>query len=534
MNETDLKVKQQIVDKIKSSTNILVTVSRDPSVDELSAALGLATLLNKIDKHATAIFSGTVPHAISFLNPEKTFESSADSLRDFIIALDKEKADHLRYKIEGDMVKIFITPYRTVITGDDLQFSQGDFNVELVLALGVDSQEHLDAALEAHGRILHDVTVATLSAGEQVSSLGSLDWRDEKASSLCEMVASVADALKTDKTLLDKQIATALLTGIVASTDRFSNTKTTAMVMTMAADLMAAGADQQLIAAQLNEAHEINSVPSYPAEAPAEMPAAEAPAEVRTEESTLPPDGDMVIDHEADNIVAQVEQSTLENSTLPESEPAPAPEIDTTYMDTTPPVDVSSLPAPESTDYSTSTLSDAYAPAEEPVQSTEQPAAPEPFTPELPASDVTSLPHERVIEPLHAVAPEAVGGEPLLGGILNATTDMAADEARRQLEDQQNQTILTHSYLGQPETIINENPINGVGQVEDAGNVDIFGAVPITEPEIGLPLPPPAPDFSTLPPPPMPDFNMPVPDPGQMTPPPAPSNDPSQFRIPGQ
>src|SRR5680860_797488 len=79
MNETDLKVKQQIVEKIKSSTNILVTVSRDPSVDELSAALGLATLLNKIGKHATAIFSGSVPPAINFLDPEKVFENSADS-----------------------------------------------------------------------------------------------------------------------------------------------------------------------------------------------------------------------------------------------------------------------------------------------------------------------------------------------------------------------------------------------------------------------------------------------------------------------
>src|SRR5664279_3813040 len=99
MKEADNKVKLQIVDKIKSSTNILVTVSKDPSVDELSAALGLTTLLNKLDKHTTAIFSGAIPPAITFLDPDKVFENTADSLRDFIIALDKEKADHLRYKL---------------------------------------------------------------------------------------------------------------------------------------------------------------------------------------------------------------------------------------------------------------------------------------------------------------------------------------------------------------------------------------------------------------------------------------------------
>ena len=69
MNDTGAK--QQIVDKIKDSSNILVTVSTDPSVDELSAALGLTLLLNKMDKHATAVFSGAVPPAITFLDPQK-------------------------------------------------------------------------------------------------------------------------------------------------------------------------------------------------------------------------------------------------------------------------------------------------------------------------------------------------------------------------------------------------------------------------------------------------------------------------------
>ena len=51
-------VLNQIVEKVKESNNILVTVSANPSVDELSAALGITLLINKLNKHATAIFSG--------------------------------------------------------------------------------------------------------------------------------------------------------------------------------------------------------------------------------------------------------------------------------------------------------------------------------------------------------------------------------------------------------------------------------------------------------------------------------------------
>src|SRR5665811_6023 len=326
MNEPNAKAMQQIVDKINASTNILITVSKDPSVDELSAAVGLTVFLNKLNKHATAIFSGAIPPAITFLEPDKVFENTADSLRDFIIALDKEKADHLRYKVEGDVVKIFITPYRTTISSDDLEFSQGDCNVELVLALGVSNQENLDAALAAHGQILHDVIIATFSAGEQTSQLGSMDWRDESASCLSEMVTSISEALKTDKPILDKQIATALLTGIVSATDRFSNTRTSSKVMTMAAQLMAAGADQQLIAAKLQESHEINPSPDNSTKDKVDTSVV---AEASTEHdekpsSTLPPDS-LAISHEPDAAVDTTANTTV-NTTPPAETPSPQPE----------------------------------------------------------------------------------------------------------------------------------------------------------------------------------------------------------------
>ncbi len=107
--------KQAIVDRLKQSNNILVTVSSNPSVDQLAACIGLTLALNKMGKHATAVFSGTVPSTIEFLQPEKTLEKNTDSLRDFIIALDKAKADKLRYKVEDKVVKIFITPYKNTI-----------------------------------------------------------------------------------------------------------------------------------------------------------------------------------------------------------------------------------------------------------------------------------------------------------------------------------------------------------------------------------------------------------------------------------
>jgi hypothetical protein len=242
--------KQQLVDKLKTANNVLVTVSRDPSVDQLAACLGLTLLLNKQGKHTAAVFSGQVPSTLEFLKPEDTLEKNTDSLRDFIIALDRAKADKLRYKVEDNVVRIFITPYKTSISQEDLEFSEGDFNVDLVIALGVHKQEDLDEAITSHGRILHDATVTSINTTPD-GGLGTINWYDPQASSLCELVTELTTAL--DDKLLDNQIATALLTGIVAETNRFSNDKTSSQTMSASSTLMAAGANQQLVASKLEE-----------------------------------------------------------------------------------------------------------------------------------------------------------------------------------------------------------------------------------------------------------------------------------------
>ena len=525
----DIKAKQQIVEKIKASTNILVTVSNDPSVDALSAALGLTLLLDKLDKHPTAIFSGAVPPAISFLEPEKTFDTTTDSLRDFIIALDKEKADHIRLSKEGDVVRIFVTPYKTTITSDDLTFSQGDVTVELVIALGVDDQAHLDAALEAHGQILHDASIITVTAGDQVSTLGGIDWHDAQSSSLSEMISGLAEALKTDKTkpLLDKQIATALLTGIVAETDRFSNPHTTARVMTTAAQLMAGGADQQLIASKLEEMHEIGG-----------LAVSDSP---KVSEKAPEPDtskDNIDISHKPDETLEEMD------ARVKTAEQAQAAEVATDALTEKTGEVLPEMPAP--------TITDAYAPD---------------------AKEETA--------------------EPTLGGTLNATTEQAAEDNRNELENDQNKTILSHSYMASSPAY--SAPMNGAAEAEtptpavteilghdttpapgstsvndtpptegvsmnpayafDSSPAPAQPTAPVTPPapaDLGLPMPPPLPDFSqspaitpdpvygispaaVSPPEILGDILAPEP-PAPTTPPttpPAP-NDPGQFQIPTQ
>jgi hypothetical protein len=504
MNDTGSK--QQIVEKIKDSSNILVTVSTNPSVDELSAALGLTLLLNKMNKHATAVFSGAIPPAITFLDPQKTFENTVDSLRDFIIALDKEKADHLRYKVDGDVVKIFITPYRTTISSDDLDFSQGDYNVEFVMALGVKSQDHLDSALEAHGRILHDATVATISVGEEKSELGSIDWNEKGASSLSELLVGLSDSLKNDKPLLDEQIATAFLTGIVAATDRFSNNRTSSRVMTIAAQLMGAGANQQLIASKLEEAHEIGGGNSTPAStdgqnsdgttnlSEGESTKVEKKNASRGKKAKGEPkkdDGSLTISHEREGNVDEVAKQASEES----QEAAAATAQDQLDQRAKEVSAASQESAAKAAEQKLATQLADVAPAASATPSVAD------LQKDLAAAsaDVNEASNQQP-PTVTAVAPGT--GEPSMGGTLNATTEQAADDARRALEDDRNHTILTHggnSYVGDSGPTF-QSPLNAASQPSsEPPLVDPFAELPrpVPTPQPSAPAPTPAP---TLPP----------------------------------
>ncbi len=597
----DSNALKQIVDKIKDSSNILVTVNTNPSVDELSAALAITLFINKLNKHATAVFSGQVPPAIEFLQPEKTFENTVDSLRDFIIALDKEKADHLRYKVVDDMVKIFITPYRTTISEKDLEFSQGDYNVEVVLAVGVQNESDLDRALESHGRILHDATVAAISLGEP-TKLGGIEWNDASASSYGELLFQIADGLKSDKGALDEQIATAFLTSIVAATERFSNAKTTSKAMTIAAQLMSAGANQQLIATKLEDEQELpQSAPSESIRASSNGDGAPIVEDKTPEKETAEKDdavGALSISHEPKGDVDEVAREVAakqSDQALGRAEEELAKQT----------AEVAAEKQEDATEAAEQKLAEqlaATAPASPPAVD---------IANDIPMAAPSSLP------PLGNITlPDKELAEPSLGGTLNATTEQAADDKRREIEDDKNRTILSHGggqYAAAPPTM--QSPLNAtvassqaepevrdifadpatdteptghaatiqppalepthaqtlaeidaqnrtahddaraaidaaLGGAPTPTNPPVIGGAPETAPSLPpLPPLPPMPDFTTLPPlpgeaatPAAPAETVSVPDAlGDMFPPaalapeaPAVSNDPAQFKIPGQ
>ncbi len=483
--------KQQVVDTLVASKNVLVTVGINPSVDELASALALTMLLNKASKHVTAVFSGKVPSAMEFLDPEKTFEDSVDSLRDFIIALDKEKADKLRYKVEDDVVKIFITPYQTVITEKDLEFSQGDFNVDAIVALGVRKREALDAAILANGRILHDAEVITITAGPK-SDLGSIDWNEPEASSIAEMLVRVSEQLGPD--LIDEQIGTALLTGIVAETNRFSNEKTSPSVMTIAAQLMASGANQQLVATNLRQEgmisesirtqkatptssqddgemvlnHGKNDQTSNNQKKPTEQKQSSRPnvSEKNTPKKPfkpmLVPEKQPAKEQPVSPVVDTQKKSSVKESTLPELLPIEAPKAQPSEQET-----VEETPLQEST-----TTISAVKPLPSDLDSVDSSKVIEPLPVLEPVQPAPTPVAEQPLQPAQPQKSPSINEPPTFGGTLNSTVGEYEGEVSDTTSSQAGTQVFEHSNQSSEES--NTDAIEAARRaVEDAANTPV-------------------------------------------------------------
>lgn len=452
--------KQLAVEKIKTSSNVLITVSANPSVDDLSAAIGFSLLVDKLGKHASAVFSGNIPPAIRFLEPDKRLDKDVGSLRDFIIALDKSKADKLRYKVDGDVVRIFITPYKSMITQDDLSFTQGDFNIDVVVALGVNKREDIDAAIKAHGRILHDAAVITINAGPDSSDLGNINWQDPTASSLCEMLVSISESFGSG--LLDEQISTAFLTGIVAETERFSNPKTSPKVMTMSAQLMAAGANQQLIASNLIDTSKLSLLGGVKEIVEGQ----EEPNQIK-------------IDHDGQSAIQNENQegsSTIQSPALP---PPQAPTQPYT------PLSAQEISAPEAGDPKSKSLKDVENEISNLVQESPK-ITQEKVESSLPppAKSILQESGGQIDEPLKYPTsgysdnnliskPKGRGphdfdeNDPLLGGTFNATSQLAHEENIEEQKTSVNRKLLSHpSQSVADETESEEKPVYKAGDIQ--------------------------------------------------------------------
>lgn len=247
----ELTPKQQTIELIRASQKILVLGHVNPDGDALGSMLALMLVLKKLGKDVTAVSSETLPENLMFLPARDQLSPSFSGTKDFIIAINTSqvKVDKLAYKNlpEENKLNVVITPASGTFKPEDVTFSFGAFKYDLIIVLDSPDFERLGAIYDANTELFYETTVVNIDHHPGNDHFGKVNWVDLTASSTAEILVALVESLSREKPLLDTDVATALLTGIIVDTGSFQNANTSPKSFTVAAQLVAAGARQQEI-----------------------------------------------------------------------------------------------------------------------------------------------------------------------------------------------------------------------------------------------------------------------------------------------
>ena len=241
---------QQVIAKLTQAKSLLILAS-GTNADSLSASLALRSFLKKLEKEVTVLSYTEVTSKFDFLPESSGILTKIDLTKSLVVNLNTKKTQvaELSYKKTPEQLSIIIKPAAGEFVPADVTFDASSFPFELVVLLGVPSLEQLGEFYNQNAQLFFQTPVLNVDFKGSNENYGQLNVVDLTATSVSEIVLDLIN--KFEGSLIDENIATQLLTGIISETNSFQHMRTTPQTFLKASQLVSLGAKQQDIVGHL-------------------------------------------------------------------------------------------------------------------------------------------------------------------------------------------------------------------------------------------------------------------------------------------
>ncbi len=238
-------IKQQISKLINKSNNILVAAPENIDGDALGSALALVGALKDLGKNANLIIPEEIPAKFDFLPKTNSLSYEILQEREFVLSIKNPKnhINNLYYEKREDLLHIYLGA-KEKIEEKDLKLRR-THPFDLIFTLNIQDFEYLGKAFEYNPELFFETPVINIDNHVANENFGEINLIDITSSSVSEIVMELIDFI--DRNLLNQDIATWILTGLIDATDNFQSSKTTPRTFNNAAILITRGGDQQKI-----------------------------------------------------------------------------------------------------------------------------------------------------------------------------------------------------------------------------------------------------------------------------------------------
>lgn len=254
-----LTQEQQIFEQIKKAKNILITFRKTWNGDSVASGLAMFLFLKKLGKEvnvaAEKFDSGMM---FSFLPAYNEIKNSVDNLRKFIISLDitNTKVDQIKYKIEDNTLNFIISPKDGLFTEDDISSRSSGFKYDLIIALDTADLESLGQVYDNDTEFFYKTPIINIDHHSENEEFGQINFIELTAVATGEILFSLFESYSRD--LIDEDIATCLLAGMVSKTRSFKTPNVTPKALLTASQLISMGARREEIVNHLYRSRPIN------------------------------------------------------------------------------------------------------------------------------------------------------------------------------------------------------------------------------------------------------------------------------------
>jgi hypothetical protein len=177
-----------------------------------------------------------------------------------VIKVDTSQAEvkELRYEKNEKDLKIYLSLKRGGLREKDISFNFLNPKTELLIILGAKNRESLGSFFEKNPQLFYQLPILNIDHQPGNENFGSLNLIDLTSPSLCQIVSALIEEI--DPNLIDQDVATYLLTGLISATQNFQSPKTTPQTLELASSLMERGASHQKIIQHLYKTSSLSQI----------------------------------------------------------------------------------------------------------------------------------------------------------------------------------------------------------------------------------------------------------------------------------
>ena len=254
-----LNQEQQIFEQIKKAKNILITFNKTWEGDAIASALALFLVCKKQEKNVEIVAEKFNKNALfNFLPAYSNIKTSLNVSQDFIISLDTSNAKigQIKYNAKKSSLDFIISPKEGFFTHDDISSDSENLKYDLIITLDTPDLESIGSIYDNNTNFFYKTPIINIDHHSNNERFGQINHIELTAISTTEILFNLIS--EYSKNLIDENIATCLLTGIISKTKSFKTQNITPQSLAISSQLITMGADREKIVNKLYRSRSLN------------------------------------------------------------------------------------------------------------------------------------------------------------------------------------------------------------------------------------------------------------------------------------